>query len=283
MSYGNGSSQLDEISTAHYEVVRRFLERSCGIVLGDGKQYLIKNRLQEVLKQLAIDSFDVLVEKLQSEGMQATRVKDAVVDAMTTNETYWFRDDMQFLELKEKILPELYKIRPQGVRVWSAACSSGQEPFSISLCADELQHKGVHGSLQVLGTDISASVIQEASKAVYSELALLRGLDTQLRSQYFQTVPGGYLLKPEITRRVRFQQFNLLHSFATLGKFDLIFCRNVLIYFSEAVKCDIINRMVAALNIGGYLFLSSTESMSVDLPNIELIRGNRVRYFKKIG
>ncbi len=275
---------IEDLSNDHYKFFQRFLENTCGIVLGEGKHYLVKNRLHEVLRKLNLPSYSALVNLLQQDGLTNKHVKELVVDAMTTNETYWFRDDTQFEELKTKIFPELFKLRPSGIRIWSAACSSGQEPYTISICVEELSRKGTVGNVQILGTDISEAVIREANKAIYSDLAILRGLDVNAKNSYFlNTQEGGLTLRPEITRRVRFQQFNLLNTFVTLGRFDIIFCRNVLIYFSESVKADILKRMAASLNPGGYLFLSSTESMPADLNLFESIRGSRVRYFRKIS
>lgn len=271
-----------EMTHDQYKVIQKFLEFSSGIVLGEGKQYLVKNRLSDLVFKYCLNSFDELATSLQTDTFAARKIKAAVVDAMTTNETFWFRDDAQFLELKEKILPELLKAKGT-VRIWSAACSSGQEPYSISICAEALARMGISGNVQIVGTDISDSVLTEAKKAVYSEMVLARGLDSYSKTNYFQAVDGGYQLCSEIVKRVKFQQFNLLDSFAGLGRFDIIFCRNVLIYFSADIKHSILQRMASALASGGYLFLSSTEAMPADLVQYESVRGGRVRYFKKAG
>ena len=166
--------------------------------------------------------------------------------------------------------------------MWSAACSSGQEPYSISMCAEDAsQQVGTNRNVQIIGTDISESILKEAKTAVYSELALSRGLDAQIKNRFFQKTHIGYKLNQEITRKVRFQQFNLLKPFSVLGRFDVIFCRNVLIYFSDEVKRDILIRMENSLEPGGYIFLSSTESMPSDIREFKPVRDGNVRYFKK--
>ena len=201
---------------------------------------------------------------------------------MTTNETFWFRDDIQFVELKEKIFPELFKKKSTAIKVWSAACSSGQEPYTISMCSeDAAKLHGKHQNVQIIATDISESIISEAKLATYSELALARGLDVQTRNRFFQQIQSGYKLNENISQKVRFQQFNLLKPFSVLGRFDIIFCRNVLIYFSDEIKKDILIRMVNTLEPGGYIFLSSTESMPASISGLEPVKKGNMRYFKK--
>ena len=277
------SAEKVKMADEHYAVIKKFLEQSSGIVLGEGKQYLVKNRLSELVLKSGATSFAELVGLLQSDSFAAKRIKNAVIDAMTTNETFWFRDETQFMELKEKILPQLLKSKGL-VKIWSAACSTGQEPYSISICAEALAKMGLSGNVQIVGTDISETVLADARNAVYSEMVVARGLASTAKANYFRVLPGGgYQLCPEIVRRVKFQQFNLLDSYVGLGRFDIIFCRNVLIYFSAEMKRDILQRMAGALEVGGYLFLSSTESMLTNVTEFESVRGGRVRYFKKVS
>ena len=148
---------------------------------------------------------------------------------------------------------------------------------------EALQAIAKNRSLQIIGTDISEAILQEAKQAVYSEAALARGLDNATKARYFRKDYDGYALNADVCQLVRFQQFNLLKSFTALGRFDLIFCRNVLIYFSEPVKRDILTRMADCLEPGGYLFLSSTEAMPPGIDNLELVRSGSTSYFKKIA
>ena len=275
-----------ELALNEYKIIQQFLSQSCGIELGDSKQYLVKNRLSGLLEKFDFTSFSELASSLHANSSANMKVKAAVVDAMTTNETFWFRDDMQFSVLKEKILPEIFKQKTRTVKIWSAACSSGQEPYTISMCAEDISKKVENNrNVQIIATDISESILMEANSAVYSEMALSRGLDVQTKSRYFQKTHNGYKLNAEITNKVRFQQYNLLKPFSVLGRFDIIFCRNVLIYFSDEVKLDILRRMADALEPGGYIFLSSTESMPASIKELEPVRSERlrVRYFRKIS
>lgn len=275
-----------DMSAQEYKIIQDFLAQTCGIALSDSKQYLVKNRLISVLRKFNFSTITELTNQLKVTTTLSSRVRAEVIDAMTTNETFWFRDDMQFLELKEKVFPELFKKKTGPIRIWSAACSSGQEPYSISMCASDMakgMNAGRSGNIQIIGTDISEKILNEAKQAVYSEMALSRGLGQANQKQYFQKIDEGYKVKPDITARVRFQQFNLLKPFSVLGRFDIVFCRNVLIYFSDDVKRDILTRMASSLEPGGYLFLSSTESMPVGMKELQPVRGRRARYFQKVG
>lgn len=280
--WSNNDNNKAKISEAEYHAVREFLRHVSGIELGGNKQYLVQSRLYPLLKKFDLAAFSELNSALQSSLPVAHKIKVAVVDAMTTNETFWFRDNMQFGELKRTVFPELFKQKTGTIRVWSAACSSGQEPYSISMSALEaLKSFGKKRQIQIIGTDISETMLTEAKNAVFSELALSRGINATDRARYFVRTHEGFKLKAEISELVRFQQFNLLKPFSVLGRFDVIFCRNVLIYFSEDVKRDILRRMAAALEPGGYLFLSSTEAMPADVKEYVPVKG-AVRYFKKV-
>lgn len=273
-----------EITTEEFKVVQKFLCDACGIILNDGKEYLVKSRLANVVRETEYASVSDLVKALRN-GSMSLAGQARVVEAMTTNETFWFRDANQFEELKRTILPELMKSRASTLRIWSAASSSGQEPYSISMCVEEFQRSPAAGNgpkkaVQILGTDISTSVLDAAKTAVYNELTLSRGLSPDMRSRYFQKCHDGWKLIDAITSRVRFQQFNLLKPYSALGKFDIIFCRNVLIYFAEDVKRDMITRMAQCLNPGGYFLLSSTEAMPRGLHSLEPVGTAQLRYYR---
>ncbi len=274
--------EFNSINTQEYEAVRAFLQQSCGIMLGENKQYLVQSRLNFLLKKYDLVSFSELVERLHSDYPMSQRLKAAVIDAMTTNETLWFRDKLQFTALNRHIFPELLKKKVGTLKVWSAACSSGQEPFSISISADALM-KSSGRKIQIIGTDISETILKDAQKAVYSELSIARGLDPALKEQYFFRTHEGFQLQPEITAMVRFQQFNLLKPFTALGRFDVVFCRNVLIYFSDQVKIDILRRMAEVIELGGYLFLSSTESMPKEITQFEVVKFEGIRYYRRVA
>ena len=240
------------------------MEKACGIVLGENKQYLVQSRLRRIISEEEIKTVGELVDKMTRSPRSPLREK--VVDAMTTNETLWFRDIHPFRIFEEKILPE-YSSKPLSsqVKIWSAACSTGQEPYSLSMIFDEYKRKkpGSRININIVATDISPSVLNSAKKAEYETLAIGRGLSKDRMSKYFsETANGSWKVKQEISKIVDFKSLNLLDSYAILGKFDIIFCRNVLIYFSQDLKKDILTRMHAALKPGGYLILGASESLS---------------------
>lgn len=265
--------QAQDISSFDYQRFRQFLEASCGILLGEGKQYLVVSRLTRLMREEKIGSLSELM--LALEKGQPRHLRDAVIDAMTTNETSWFRDGQPFDILGQVLLPELEQ-RVQGpLRIWSSACSSGQEPYTISMILSEYLRKNPGSRLagsQIIATDISTSVLEQAKKAEYEEVTLGRGLSENRRRQFFSKVGDRWRLVDEVRNRVSFREQNLLKGFSTLGRFDVIFCRNVLIYFSSERKQDILQRMALLLNKGGYLFLGASETISGYSDAFKLVR-----------
>jgi chemotaxis protein methyltransferase CheR len=252
------------LAREHYEEFRAFLEKACGIVLGDNKQYLVTSRLARLLGEYKVDNLHALIELMRSNSQRGLR--EAVVDAMTTNETLWFRDAHPFNILRDKLLPELQRSSNGPIRIWSAACSSGQEPYSISMIAEEARAGGFGTSKQpveIVATDLSRSMLEACKAAEYDQLSLSRGLSPERLQRFFEPVVADrWRVKKDIRQRVRFQSLNLLDSYLTLGKFDIIFCRNVLIYFAGERKLDILWRMHANLKPGGYLILGASEGLT---------------------
>ncbi len=248
-----------------FEQFRVFLEKTCGILLGSNKQYLVSSRLNKLMEQQHITSLGELVRKIQS--MPRSGLREQVVDAMTTNETLWFRDTYPFEVLKNRVLPELLKSGAgQRLRIWSAACSSGQEPYSLSMSIDEFERASPSQprlGVQIVATELSGTMLAASKAAEYDGLAIARGLSSERLQRYFDVAaPGRWVVKPPIRARVEFRTQNLLDSYAALGKFDIVFCRNVLIYFSADVKKDILRRIHATLKPGGYLFLGASEALN---------------------
>ncbi len=277
---------LSSIKPAEYEDFRRFLEEACGILLGENKHYLVQSRLGKLARENGGGLAD-LVSKLRIER-QGGALRERVIEAMTTNETFWFRDKHPFSILEKTVLPALSEGRTRNVRIWSAACSSGQEPYSISMVAQEYmtRNAGALSDVQIMATDISTAILEEAKAACYDRMQLARGLPEEMKQRYFERDTGHWEerwhVKNEIRRRVRFSIVNLQGSYASLGKLDVIFCRNVLIYFSGESKKDIIARMANALNPGGYLFLGASESISQHSDAFEMVRcSSGVVYRKK--
>lgn len=251
--------------TMDFDQFRVFLEKACGILLGDNKQYLVASRLNKLMETQGIKSLGELVQRIQSQPRSGLR--EQVVDAMTTNETLWFRDSYPFEVLKNKVLPEAIKASPnQRLRIWSAACSSGQEPYSLSMSLDEFERSNLgqlKAGVQIVATDLSGAMLNNCKTGEYDSLAIARGLSPERLQRYFDPKGAGrYAIKAPIRSRVEFRSFNLLDSYASLGKFDVVFCRNVLIYFSAQMKKDILTRIHGTLKRGGYLFLGASEALN---------------------
>jgi chemotaxis protein methyltransferase CheR len=266
------TKQLDDKS---YHQFRIFLEQQCGIVLGESKQYLVKSRLAPLMAKFDVASLSDLVA--QTLNPVKRQLRASVIDAMTTNETLWFRDDYPFELLKKKILPE-FKGQQTQLKIWSAASSSGQEPYSIAMAVYEFQQNNpgaFPGGVQIIGTDISNTMLEHCKYAHYDNLALSRGLSLERKKQFFEAGDNGMLkVKDFIKNMVSFRQINLLNSYSLMGRFDLVFCRNVLIYFSPELKSKIISQIHSTLNKDRYLFLGASESLSGISQDFNMIRCN---------
>lgn len=251
------------ISPQEYDQFKLFLEQACGIVLGEGKQYLIASRLTRLLRDEGMATIAELLSAIHRNSPR--HLRDSVIDAMTTNETSWFRDRSPFECLEKSVFPEMERDGKRQCRIWSSACSSGQEPYTISITASEYTKSVITSGFnmaQIVATDISASMLLEAKRAEYDESILGRGLSAERKKQFFQASDNRWQVVDDIKRRVSFREQNLLSSYDALGKFDIIFCRNVLIYFSPERKSDILNRMAKSLNPRGYLFLGASETIT---------------------
>jgi chemotaxis protein methyltransferase CheR len=244
-----------------YQAFQVFLEKACGIVLGENKHYLVNSRVSKLMRQENIETLGDLVIKIQRPGNNT--LKNKVIESMTTNETLWFRDGFPFEVLAESVFVDFKNKKQGSVKILSAACSSGQEPYSISMVADEFIKKNFGANMQfpIVGIDIDQAILNDAREAKYEPMALARGLSEERKQRYFVQRDTAWQVNDAIRSRVTFREHNLTQSFASLGRFDIIFCRNVLIYFSAELKTDILKRFAAMLNPGGYLFLGASESI----------------------
>nr|WP_175483601.1 protein-glutamate O-methyltransferase CheR [Amphritea atlantica] len=253
------------ITQQEFDQFCQFLEQACGILLAKHKQYLVESRLSKILIDGQFDSLGQLVVTLERPGNSL--LKEEVINAMTTNETLWFRDIHPYEILKDKLLPELAEKQAgtQRLKVWSAACSTGQEPYSISMIIDEFKEQNPAAfrlGEEIIATDISTRVLEQARLAEYEMLALGRGLSQDRLKKFF--VPGkhdGWSLLPKIKKRVTFREMNLLGAYTGIGPCDIVFCRNVLIYFSSERKREILTKIHKTLKPGGYLLLGASESI----------------------
>jgi chemotaxis protein methyltransferase CheR len=270
------------LSEEDYHNFRRFLAETSGIVLGESKHYLVTSRLVGLVEQFGFGSISELVRGLAKGGPRGLR--ERVVEAMTTNETFWFRDGFPFEIFKDRLLPEYAKTAKAGLRVWCAACSSGQEPYSLSMAVQEYTAKNpgaLRVPVEIIGTDISPGILAQAREARYDSLSMARGLSAERKARFFQEVDERWQVRPEIRARVSLRELNLLQNYSLLGRFDIVFCRNVLIYFSPESKRDILERISKVLNPGGYLFLGASESMSGYSDAFEMVRCNPGVVYRK--
>ena len=271
-----------QIHDEDYIRFRHFLERQCGIVLGENKQYLVRSRLSPLMRKHGYQQLSDVVDEVVNE--KCLGLVDEVVDAMTTNETLWFRDNYPFQILAEHILPE-YRGSRLPLKIWCAACSSGQEPFSVGMTIREYIRRNpaaLSAGVNILGTDISSEMLDRCKDASYDNLSLSRGLSEERKRHFFDSVGNGVLsVKPEIRNMVTFRALNLLDSFSGLGRFDIILCRNVLIYFSSDMKSRILAKISLALEQGGVLFLGASESMAGLTNDFEMIRRPTGLYYIK--
>lgn len=249
-----------EMKQGEFQAFRDYLQSVCGILLGENKEYLVVSRLKTLMTDRKLEGISALLNEMKRDH----KVRETVVDAMTTNETLWFRDNHPFRILREKLLPEFSENR-KSFTIWCAASSTGQEPYSISIEIEEFKRKksGVVSGEKIVATDISPTALDIAKRANYEKIHLSRGLPQEYLTRYFEeSEPGRWKAKRDITSKVDFRSLNLLNSFAALGRFDLVFCRNVLIYFSSELKEDILRRIHATIKPGGYLFLGASESLN---------------------
>ena len=262
-----------KLSHQEYEDFRQYLEKASGIVLGENKHYLLTSRLSKLMRDFRVDSFRELLRAIQSP--RNGKLREAVINAMTTNETLWFRDGYPFEMLKKTILPEISQKRPSQLKIWSAASSSGQEAYSISMTMLEYLASNpgaLPSNIQIIGTDISSSILAEAKAGVYDRLALIRGISEERKKRFFTPRGEQWEIRAEVKRGVTFRELNLANNFTGLGQFDLVFCRNVLIYFSTELKTDILNRIAKTMNRGAYLFLGGSESPTSYTDAFEMVR-----------
>jgi chemotaxis protein methyltransferase CheR len=248
------------VTPLDYEYLRRLLKERSGLDLSTDKQYLVESRLLPLARRTGLGGITELVQKMKSGAEQLTT---EVVEAMTTNETFFFRDKIPFDHLRDSILPELARSRAarRSIRVWSAASSTGQEPYSIAMCLREFGPALSGWRSEIVGTDLSQEVLEKSKAGLYSQFEVQRGLPIQLLVKYFNQLGEFWQLSADIRGMVQHRQLNLLQDFSHLGKFDVIFCRNVLIYFDQETKTSIFERLARMLEPDGYLMLGAAESV----------------------
>lgn len=242
-----------------YTFLQGLLKDRSGLILSN-KEYLVEGRLEPLAKKHGLAGISDLVEKIKSGKKD---IESGVVEAMTTNETSFFRDKSPFDQFSETVIPRMIKARAQrkSLKIWCAAGSTGQEPYSLAMCLKEMGHQLKDWRIEILATDLSREVLAKSESGRYSQFEVQRGLPIKLLVKYFQQTGDTWQINADIRAMVKHKQFNLLSDFALLGKFDIIFCRNILIYFDEPTKTSIYKRLSKSLEPDGVLALGAAETM----------------------
>jgi chemotaxis protein methyltransferase CheR len=243
-----------------YEYLQKVLKDRSGLMLSADKKYLLESRLLPLARKVGVAGISDLVAKMK--GGSEALIHD-VVEAMTTNETFFFRDKTPFDHFKEAVVPAIIRARAgrRALRIWCAAASTGQEPYSLAMILKEMGAVLNGWRLEIVATDLSPEVLEKSRSGLYTQFEVQRGLPIQMLVRHFTQVGAMWQLNADTRALVQFRQFNLLQDFSSLGKFDIIFCRNVLIYFDQATKTDIFNRLARVNEADGYLFLGAAETV----------------------
>jgi chemotaxis protein methyltransferase CheR len=270
------------LSPTDFAFVANLVRRESSIVLGPDKEYLIEARLLPVAREIGAANVSDLVARFQRSPDARTRQR--VVEALTTNETSWFRDREPFRALADAVVPDLLQSRATSrhVRVWSAACSSGQEPYSIAM---EFQRTLPPGwTYEILGTDISTEMLDRARTGEYSQVEVNRGLPAQLLLEHFDRVGAYWRVAPGLRRPITFQQMNLAAPYPAMAPFDVVFLRNVLIYFDVETKRSVLRNVGKLLRADGWLFLGGAETtIGVDDNYVRVTAGRTSAYRLRTG
>jgi chemotaxis protein methyltransferase CheR len=248
------------VNQPDYEYLRKLLREHSGLDLSADKQYLIESRLLPLARKSGMADISELVQKLKGgSGAFVTQV----VEAMTTNETFFFRDKVPFDHFREAIMPEILKARAnrKTVRIWCAAGSTGQEPYSLAMCLKEMGATLNGWRVEILATDLSQEVLEKSKAGIYSQFEVQRGLPIQMLVRYFKQTGELWQINADIRAMVQHRQLNLLHDFSQLGTFDVVFCRNVLIYFDQDTKVNIFARLARVMEPDGFLVLGAAETV----------------------
>jgi len=246
---------------ADFAFIAQFLKDRSGLIITQDKMYLLETRLTAILRDNNLSNLTALVELLRQPG--AAKVKDQVVDAMTTNETSFFRDNHPFEALRKSIIPALIERRAasRSLRIWSAACSTGQEPYSLAMMLKDNFPVLGGWKVEIVATDLSPSVLDRAREGIYSTFEVQRGLPIQMLVRHFDQQEPNWQIKRELRQTVTFRALNLLEDFSALGQFDVVLCRNVLIYFDQPTKTRILGAIARRIVPDGFLLLGGAESV----------------------
>ena len=267
------------MNDADFPLFSTLLKERSGLVLTPDKVYLLESRLLPVARKWKRKSLAELAADLRGRPEPAL-VRD-IIEAMTTNESFFFRDIKPFDQFKGFVLPELLRRRAatRSIRIWSAACSSGQEPYSLAMILSEQRAQLAGWRIEIVATDLSTDVLDKAKAGLYSQFEVQRGLPIQLLIKYFKQQGDRWQIDEAIRAMVQFRQFNLLDEMAPLGRFDVVFCRNVLIYFDQPTKATVLERLGRQMAPDGYLYLGGAETVLGITERLQPVPENRGIYF----
>jgi chemotaxis protein methyltransferase CheR len=271
------------VTPLDYDYLRHCLKTRAGLVLSADKQYLVESRLLPVARRSGFAGLGDLVHALMLGNSDA--LMTAVVEAMMTHESFFFRDKLPFEHFRATIMPALMAARKNSrlIRIWCAAASTGQEPYSLAMCLKDMERELAGWRVEVIATDLSNEVLEKARQGLYSQFEVQRGLPIQLLIKHFAQVGDLWQVAPELRAMVKFQQINLLSDFARLGRFDLILCRNVLIYFDQETKIGVLNRLARSIAGDGYLILGAAETVVGLTHSFKVVPEKRGLYMPNLG
>ncbi len=261
-----------------FEFIAQMLYQRSGLVITQEKAYLLESRLNPVARKWDFESFDALIAAIRTKKDEKLLVD--VTEAMTTNESFFFRDNRPFDQFKDIVLPHLLEARAarKQIRIWSAACSSGQEPYTLAMILKEEAAKLAGWNIEIVATDLSTEILDKAKAGLYSQFEVQRGLPITLLMKYFAQEGEKWQISEEIRKMVSYKPFNLLESPTQLGTFDVVFCRNVLIYFDQETKSKVLARIAGIMPADGFLYLGGAETVLGISDAFEVVPGQRGIY-----
>lgn len=261
-----------------FELLSDLVKTESGLVLTRDKAYLLETRLMPVARKHGLKSLDDLAGAVRAR--RDKKIIDDITEAMTTNESLFFRDSKPFDQFRDLVLPALLEKRAaqKRIRIWSAASSSGQEPYSLAILLKEAAAKWAGWRIEIIGTDISREMLEKAQAGLYTQFEVQRGLPIQLLVKYFKQVGDKWHLDPAIRAMVQYKYFNLLEDPGSLGKFDVVYCRNVLIYFDQDTKKQVLERIAKLMPEDGILYLGGAETVLGVTDRFQPVTGVRGMY-----
>jgi chemotaxis protein methyltransferase CheR len=270
------------VTPLDYDFIRKCLKERSGLVLSADKQYLVESRLLPVARKAGFTNLGELVIALKNAN--DSLLMTSVVEAMTTNESFFFRDKTPFDHFRQTIMPALLSARrgSRAIRIWCAAASNGQEPYSLAICLREMEADIAGWNIEILATDLSNDVLDRARRGLYTQFEVQRGLSIQLLIKYFAQTGELWQIAPELRAMVKCRQLNLLTDFSSLGTFDVIFCRNVMIYFDEPEQKRLVEKFYRCLNPEGYLFVGHAESLFGLTKKFHMIHESNATVYQRV-